>query len=180
MSIWSKITGFASKDLGKSYDASLYAMIDVEVGLRDYKIHDIGVAYFPVALEQAGYLERGNNVPHVYATGITVKNMNEARRRISESALFSNDEIEQSVRADSKDISAYLHDIPGNAERKALTLLDNFTKIERYILNQINNESLRISYKQLNDFQMDYKKFIAKYFKGERNKEIERNLTPAN
>jgi ATP-dependent DNA helicase RecQ len=27
-------------------------------------------------------------------------------------------------------------------------------------------------------FQMDYKKFINKYFKGERNKEIERNLTP--
>ena len=24
------------------------------------------------ALEQAGYLERGNNMPHVYATGITV------------------------------------------------------------------------------------------------------------
>lgn len=152
-------------------------------------------------LEQAGYLERGNNVPHVYATGITVKNMDEARKRISESALFSDDEIENAVRiikslisqkyigkaqdseaesrvdyladilgltksevisavermrqegilADSKDISAYLHDIPGNAERKALTLLDNFTKIERYILNQINNKSLRISYKQLND-----------------------------
>ena len=37
------------------------------------------------ALEQAGYLERGNNVPHVYATGITVKNMDEARKRITES-----------------------------------------------------------------------------------------------
>ena len=34
------------------------------------------------ALEQSGYLERGNNVPHVYATGITVKNMNEARQRL--------------------------------------------------------------------------------------------------
>ena len=31
------------------------------------------------ALEQSGYLVRGNNVPHVYATGITVKNMDEAR-----------------------------------------------------------------------------------------------------
>ncbi len=50
------------------------------------------------ALEQGGYLERGNNVPHVYATGITVKNMDEARRRISDSALFSNDEIEKAVR----------------------------------------------------------------------------------
>ena len=152
-------------------------------------------------LEQAGYLERGNNVPHVYATGITVRNMDEARKRISESALFSNDEIEKSVRiikslisqkyigkaqdaeaesridyladilgltksevisavermrqegilADSKDISAYLQDLPGNAERKAQSLLENFTKIERYILEQTTNESLRISYKQLNE-----------------------------
>ena len=50
------------------------------------------------ALEQGGYLERGNNVPHVYATGITVKNMDEARRRISNSLLFSDDEIEKAVR----------------------------------------------------------------------------------
>ena len=27
-------------------------------------------------------------------------------------------------------------------------------------------------------FQMDYKKFISKYFKGERLEEIERNITP--
>ena len=50
------------------------------------------------ALEQAGYLERGNNVPHVYATGITVKNVDEARKRITESMLFENDDIEKAVR----------------------------------------------------------------------------------
>ena len=50
------------------------------------------------ALEQGGYLERGNNVPHVYATGITVKNMDEARKRITDSSLFSSDEIEKAVR----------------------------------------------------------------------------------
>lgn len=50
------------------------------------------------ALEQSGYLERGNNVPHVYATGITVKNVDEARRRLSESVLFGSDEIEKAVR----------------------------------------------------------------------------------
>ena len=50
------------------------------------------------ALEQSGYIERGNNVPHVYATGITVKNMDEARKRITESTLFSDDEIEKAVR----------------------------------------------------------------------------------
>lgn len=50
------------------------------------------------ALEQAGYLERGNNVPHVYATGITVKNMDEARMRITKSLLFEKEEVENAVR----------------------------------------------------------------------------------
>ena len=50
------------------------------------------------ALEQSGYLERGNNVPHVYATGITVRNMDEARQRIAASLLFGSDETEKAVR----------------------------------------------------------------------------------
>ena len=50
------------------------------------------------ALEQAGYIERGNNVPHVYATGITVKNMDEARARITQSPLFEEREVETAVR----------------------------------------------------------------------------------
>ena len=50
------------------------------------------------ALEQSGYLIRGNNVPQVYATGITVRNMDEARMRISKSQLFGRDEIEKTVR----------------------------------------------------------------------------------
>ena len=152
------------------------------------------------ALEQAGYLERGNNVPHVYATGITVKNMEEARRRITESLLFEKEEVEKAVRiikslitqkyttkaqdaeaesridyladilglsksevvssvvrmrqegilADSKDISAYLHDT-GESENKSRRLLERFSKLERYILGHVSSESCRISYKQLND-----------------------------
>ena len=50
------------------------------------------------ALEQAGYLERGNNMPHVYATGITVRNMDEARQRITESMLFDNEDREKAIR----------------------------------------------------------------------------------
>ena len=152
------------------------------------------------ALEQSGYLVRGNNAPHVYATGITVKNMDEARERISASLLFGSDEIEKAVRiikslisqkhiakaqdseaesridyladilglskrdvisvvermrqegilADSKDISAYLQDA-GDSERKSQMLLERFAKLEQYILNHIPDESLRISYKQLNE-----------------------------
>lgn len=50
------------------------------------------------ALEQAGYLERGINMPRVFATGITVKNMDEARQRITESVLFDNEDREKAVR----------------------------------------------------------------------------------
>ena len=50
------------------------------------------------ALEQSGYIERGNNVPHVYATGITVHNMDEARQRIASSSLFDKEEVEKAVR----------------------------------------------------------------------------------
>ncbi len=152
------------------------------------------------ALEQAGYIERGNNVPHVYATGITVKNVDEARKRITESLLFENEEVDKTVRiikslisqkyiakaqddvaesrvdyladilglsksevvsavermrqegilADTKDISAYLNDA-GDSENKSKRLLERFTKLERYILNAIPDDVLRISCKQLND-----------------------------
>lgn len=152
------------------------------------------------ALEQAGYIERGNNVPHVYATGITVKNLDEARARITQSPLFEEKEVETAVRiikslisqkaiataqddapesridyladilgltkfdvvsavermrqdgilADSKDISAYLQDA-GDSERKSRLLLDRFAKLEKYILEQIPDEALRISAKQLNE-----------------------------
>lgn len=152
------------------------------------------------ALEQSGYVERGNNVPHVYATGITVKNVDEARRRITESVLFENEDVEKAVRiikslisqkhtirakdgmaesrvdyladilgmkksevvsvvermrqegilADSKDISAYLNDI-GESENKSKRLLEQFAKLERYILNKISDDVLRVSCKQLND-----------------------------
>lgn len=50
------------------------------------------------ALEQSGYLVRGNNIPHVFATGITVRNVDEARQRITQSALFASDEVEKAVR----------------------------------------------------------------------------------
>ena len=50
------------------------------------------------ALEDAGYVSRGNNVPRVFATGIRVKNMEEARQRIEHSSLFSHDEQTQAIR----------------------------------------------------------------------------------
>ena len=91
-------------------------------------------------LEQSGYLIRGNNVPHVYATGITVKNMDEARKRISASVLFGSDEIEKSVRiikslisqkhiAKAQDSEAesridYLEDILGLSKREVISVVE--------------------------------------------------------
>ena len=50
------------------------------------------------ALEQSGYVKRGNNVPHVYATGINVKNMDEAHQRLSQSTLFAESERQDAIR----------------------------------------------------------------------------------
>lgn len=92
------------------------------------------------ALEQSGYLVRGNNVPHVYATGITVKNMDEARERISASVLFDSDETEKAVRiikslisqkhiAKAQDSEAesridYLADILGLSKREVISVVE--------------------------------------------------------
>jgi ATP-dependent DNA helicase RecQ len=92
------------------------------------------------ALEQSGYLVRGNNVPHVYATGITVKNMDEARERIAASLLFGSDEIEMAVRiikslisqkhiAKAQDSEAesridYLADILGLSKRDVISVVE--------------------------------------------------------
>lgn len=50
------------------------------------------------ALENAGYLKRGRNVPHVYATGILAKDMTEASRLIEASAAFDEKQKENARR----------------------------------------------------------------------------------
>ena len=49
-------------------------------------------------LETAGYIVRGSNVPHVYATSIRAKNMIEATNKISLSPLFSEKQREIALR----------------------------------------------------------------------------------
>lgn len=50
------------------------------------------------ALETAGYIIRGRNVPHVYATSIKAKNMTEASYKIRSSNLFSEKQKETALR----------------------------------------------------------------------------------
>ncbi len=57
---------------------------------------------------------------------------------------------QEGILADTRDISAYLQDISDN-QRKPRQMLENFAKLERYILEHIPDESLQITYKQLND-----------------------------
>jgi ATP-dependent DNA helicase RecQ len=50
------------------------------------------------ALEDAGFIRRGSNSPHIFATGIAVKNMDEARRRLNLSPLFDEKSREEAAR----------------------------------------------------------------------------------
>ena len=58
------------------------------------------------ALEEAGYVHRGSNSPHVFATSITVKNMDEARRKLTVSPLFDEHSREEAIRIIKSLISA--------------------------------------------------------------------------
>ena len=58
------------------------------------------------ALEDAGFIQRGSNSPHVFATGIAVKNMDEARRKLTISPLFDEQSREEAARIIKSLISA--------------------------------------------------------------------------
>ena len=143
------------------------------------------------SLETTGYIRRGNNVPRIYATGIMVKNMEEAAGRIDTSSLITspeqrskakriikslissrsiahaqNDDAESRVDyladilgmpkeeiitiinllreegllADSQDMSAYI--LKDNTMHKTSLLLDRFLKLEQFILNLIEEDTV--------------------------------------
>ncbi|MDE6081053.1 MAG: UvrD-helicase domain-containing protein, partial [Muribaculaceae bacterium] len=57
---------------------------------------------------------------------------------------------QEGILADSREISAYLSDA-GDSERKSNTLLERFSRLERYILSSIPDDALHISCKQFNE-----------------------------
>lgn len=111
------------------------------------------------ALEQAGYVSRGDNVPHVYATGIQVKNMDEAHARIDQSSLFSEEERRDAVRiikslitnkntAGSKSAEAesridYLADILGLTKATVVSVVERMR--QEGILADSRDMSVRLS-----------------------------------
>ena len=58
------------------------------------------------ALEDAGFIQRGSNSPQVFATGIAVRNMDEARRKLTVSTLFDEHSREEAARIIKSLISA--------------------------------------------------------------------------
>lgn len=50
------------------------------------------------ALEQAGFISRGSNAPRIFATGIKVRSMDEARQRLTASSLFDDITREEAAR----------------------------------------------------------------------------------
>ncbi len=58
------------------------------------------------ALEDAGFIQRGSNSPHVFASGIAVKTMDEARRKLTVSPLFDEQSREEAARIIKSLISA--------------------------------------------------------------------------
>lgn len=58
------------------------------------------------ALEDAGFIQRGSNSPHIFATGIVVKNMDEARHKLTVSKFFDEQSREEAVRIIKSLISA--------------------------------------------------------------------------
>lgn len=150
------------------------------------------------ALEDAGYLSRGNNVPQVFATGIMVKNMDEARQRITHSKLFYDEKEQQNairiikslisqkniytatdgdaesridyladilgltkesvissvnmmrqegILADMFDMSAYID----YSVNKSKQILENFARLELFIIETIAESDIQFSYKIINE-----------------------------
>ena len=93
------------------------------------------------ALEEAGYVKRGFNVPHVFATGIMVKNMDEARIRIESSKLFADDNEKQNAARIIKSLISKKHiaeAIDDDAESRVDYLADMLGLTKETVINTVN------------------------------------------
>ena len=188
----------AVKDLTTKHDKVSCSPLEIarQAGWTDDDGNDIEtrVKGAITALEEAGFIRRGSNVPHIFATSIKVQSMDEARSRLMTSSLFDETTREEAARiirslissrataggrgaeaesridyladilgmtketvvrsvnlmrqegilADAQDMKAYLD--RGNVCR----LLDEFLRLEHFLLETIPEDSHTISYKKLN------------------------------
>ena len=97
------------KELTKS--RSLISQSALEIARKsgwDDSVYDIETRIKTAisALEQAGFVKRGQNMPRIFADSILVKNMEEARTRIDKSSRFDDASRQQAIRIISNLISA--------------------------------------------------------------------------
>lgn len=92
------------------------------------------------ALENAGYVKRGRNMPHVYATSILAANMEEASRRIDRSRFFSGGQKLQAKRIIQSLISSRSVASAGNddAESRVDYLADILGLEKRDVIDCVN------------------------------------------
>ncbi|MDR3048823.1 MAG: RecQ family ATP-dependent DNA helicase [Elusimicrobiota bacterium] len=93
------------------------------------------------ALEESGFMKRGQNMPRIYANSILVKNMQEAVEKINASSKFSNDkERQDAVRIISKLIGAKHRANAGNdiGESRVDYISDMLGIVKESVIRAIN------------------------------------------
>ncbi len=92
------------------------------------------------ALENAGYVKRGQNVPHVYATSILAKDMTEASLKINRSPVFNEKQKETAKRIIKSLISSRSIADAGNddAESRVDYLADRLGLSKEEVVDSIN------------------------------------------
>ena len=92
------------------------------------------------ALENAGYVKRGRNVPHVYATSILVSSMQEASYRIDQSVFYSDEQRIKAKRIIKSLISSRSISKAGNddAESRVDYLADMLAMTKSEVIDTIN------------------------------------------
>ena len=151
------------------------------------------------ALEEAGYLKRGQNMPRIFANSILSKNAHEAIEKINSSENFNAKQKQQAVRiikklfstksrkqvtdeapesridhisdhlgilkeevinvvnllreekilADTKDLTAFIK--RGENKNHSLSIVNSFSKIERFLVSQFEEQEKSFHIKELNE-----------------------------
>lgn len=178
--VWKAIkdlTGFRSKVCCSSLEIARQAGWDDTVNDVETRVKT-AVA----ALENAGYIQRGRNMPHVYATSIQVKNMAEASARIEKSALFSDEQRTSAKRIIKSLISSRSIARAGgdDAESRVDYLADMLGLTREEVINSVNmmrQEGLLADYSDMSAYiqasdkeykamlQLDYRDVVLDFFR---------------
>lgn len=112
------------------------------------------------ALETAGYIVRGRNVPRVYATSIRTKDMNEASYRIRKSELFTEEQKSTALRIIKSLISSRSIATAGNSDAESrVDYLADILGIEKAAviesINLMRQEGLLEDYSDMSAYIYD-------------------------